>query len=251
MLLRRAAQLLLTLPLLLLGSGATFADIKTVQLHVVDFPPYIIVPDTQDGITGMDIDIVQAAFAAADLDAHFSSTPWKRIIKSMERGTILGTVSCSRRPERLEYMLFSDEVTSTNRVAVSRSEVDTSAIQTLDDLQNFSVVSIEGWGMEQQLTAENIPHETTSTYEGAMMAMRYRNIDILYAAEYPSLYYARKLGIHRDIKITPIRSEPVTPLYLCISKTYPESRAIMDRFNAGLRQIKQDGTYQAIRAKYL
>lgn len=251
MFLRRVVQLLLTLPILLLGSSAAYSESELVQLHVVDFPPYIIVSDSQVGITGMDIDIVQAAFAATGAEVNFSSTPWKRIIKSMERGTILGTVSCSRRPERLSYMLFSDEVTSTNRVAVSRTEIETSTIQSLNDLKNYSVVSIDGWGMEQQLTAENIPHETTSTYEGAMMAMRYRNIDIFYAAEYPSLYYARKLGIHRDIKITPIHSEPVTPLYLCMSKTYPNSREIMDRFNAGLQKIKQDGTYQAIRAKYL
>lgn len=250
MLLRQLASLLVTL-LCLLSSHSYAADNEPLELYVVDFPPYIIVPDNQQDISGMDIEIIRAAFNAIDVQVNFTVMPWKRITKSMERGAILGSVSCSRRPERNAYMLFSDEVTSTSRVAISRNEIDTSSIQTLDDLRSFSIISIEGWAMEQQLVAENIPHETTPTYEGAMMAMRHRNIDLLYAPEYPSLYYARKLGIHRDIKVTPIRSEPSTPLYLCMSKTYPESRGIMDRFNTGLQQIKQNGTYQAIRAKYL
>ena len=243
----------LTLTLLTLYSTfatVSWADDSTLQFYVVDFPPYIIAPDEGD-IHGIGIETTQAAFAKVGIETTFSLLPWKRIMKSMEHGSALGTVSCSRRPERSHYMLFSDELTISTRVAVSRKEIDTSGIQDLQDLRNYSVVSVEDWGMEQQLTAEAIPHEVTPTLESGIVAIRYRNIDILYASAYPSLHYAKNLGVRKDIKITPIASEPSVPLYLCLSKQYPESRTILEKFNTGLRMIKQDGTYQAIRAKYL
>lgn len=232
-------------------SISTHAEDAKLTFPVVNYPPYIIISDDGESISGIDIEITKKAFAMVGIDVDFSYLPWKRIVKSMQLGLIPGTVSCSRRPSRIPYMLFSDELTSTSRIVLSRKELDTSSIHSIRDLANFSVVSVDGWGMEQQLIALGIPHTTAPDIEGGLKAVRYRNIDLLYMAEYPALYQAKKLGIRKDVKVTPIVTEPVLPLYLCLSKQYPESQELLLKFNQGLQQIKANGTYQAIRAKYL
>lgn len=235
----------------LLLSRSAIAEAESLTLSVVDYPPYLIVDEDGKSATGMDIEITRAAFAAVGIKAEFDVLPWKRIVKSMQLGLIPGTLSCSKRPDRLSYMRFSDELSHVNRVAISRNEFDSSSINTIDDLSRFSIITVDGWGMQQQLVKLNIAHQTTPDLESAIKAIRYRDIDILYVAEFPALYYARKLGVRNDLKVRYIGTEPKLPLYLCLSKDYPGSEAILEKFNKGLQQIRENGVYSEIQSKYL
>jgi len=241
----------LLFPLCLVISLSAAAEVEPLTFSVVDYPPYLIVSDDGTSATGMDVEITQAAFSAVGIKADVNVLPWKRIVKLMELGSIPGTLSCSKRADRLPYMLFSDELSYVNRVAISRNDFDAGSINTIDDLSRFSVVTVDGWGMQKQLVKHNIVHQTTPDLEGAIKAIRYRDIDILYVAEFPALHYAKKFGVHQDLKVKYIGTEPKLPLHLCVSKKYPNSQEIVDKFNNGLHKIKSDGTYLEIQSKYL
>lgn len=224
---------------------------QTVTIPVVNFPPYIIISPMENTISGMDIRIVREAFAQRNIETKFVSRPWLSIMQGMQSGSTLGTVSCSRRPERASFMLFSNELGTTSRAVISRADLDTHDIESVYDLTDYNVVSVKGWDMEQQLLSLNIPHRQISSMSEGLNDIVNGKSDLFYVSDYPAMYQARLQGIHKQLKVTNIVSEPLVPLHVCFSKQHPEARTLMQEFNEGLQTIKRNGIYQAIRNEYL
>ena len=238
-------------PLLCLGLYSMFSQAESIEFSVVDYPPYILVDDTTNSISGLDVEIVQAAFADQGVDVSFKTVPWKRIIKSMELGLIPGTVSCTKRPNRTDYMLFSEPLSIESRAVVSKTTLDTTSIYEFDDLAAYSLVAIDGWGMQKRLVQQRIPHQASPDLESALNAVRYRNVDLLYMAEYPARYAIKNLGAEQQLKVTLMAGEETLPLHLCVSREYPNAEHIIQTVNAGLEKISANGTLDEIRRKYL
>ncbi|MCO4785622.1 transporter substrate-binding domain-containing protein [Marinomonas atlantica] len=224
---------------------------QTVTLPVINFPPYIMISESDNSISGMDIRVVKAAFKAVGIQTIFEKKPWQSIVQNLQEGNVLGTVTCSRRPERAPFMFFSDELSTTSRAVISRVELDTHGIESVYDLADYQTISVEGWDMEQQLLSLNIPHQLAQNIAQGLNSVVSGEADLFYVSDYPALYQARILGIHKRLKVTNIVSEPLVPLHVCFSKHYPESRERLQEFNKGLQIIKRNGTYQAIRDEYL
>ncbi|SBS32799.1 Bacterial extracellular solute-binding proteins, family 3 [Marinomonas aquimarina] len=224
---------------------------QSVTFPVINYPPYIITSTADNTVSGMDIRIVREAFAQRNIDAQFVARPWQDIMQGMQTGHTLGTVSCSRRPERVSFMLFSDELGTTSRAVISRTDLDTYNIESVYDLADYRVVAVKGWDMEQQLQERKIPHQQMSSLSEGLTAVVNGDSDLFYVSDYPAMYQARQQGIHKQLKVTSIVSEPLVPLHVCFSKQHPEARSLMQEFNKGLQAIKRNGVYQTIRNEYL
>lgn len=241
------------LSLTLLLSCFAWSQSEAVTLYAMDYPPYLIVSEDEQNqeVSGMDAEIIRAAFAAVDVDVHYQVQAWNSILTGMERGQMLGTASCTRRPERLPYMFYSDEVSTTSQVFISRRELDISAVRSLEELQQYNIVSVANWAPQKLMEQLGIHHQIAATLDDALLQIEDGSADVLYIAEYPALAQAKKLGIHSHIKATSLASQPLNTQHLCVSRQYPHARTVVEQFNLGLREIKRNGTYQAIRNRYL
>ncbi|WP_425642850.1 substrate-binding periplasmic protein [Marinomonas gallaica] len=240
----------LMIPLMLSFSGLVKAN-DVYTFYIVDYPPYIMAPNNDSTIHGIDIEVVKAAFDSQGVDVTFERLPWKRIIKSMQEGRIAGTVSCSKEKARDDYMLFSAPISYASRVVVSKKSLDTGTIRKITDLSRYSVVAVKGWGMQKELINGGVEHQVAPDLDSALKAVRYRNVDVLYMAEYPALYNVKKLKMQSEIKISPLLDEKSLPLYLCISQQYPNSERLKFEMDNGLRTIKANGLYDSIVSEYL
>lgn len=217
--------------------------------YAVNYPPYLLVND-RNQVSGMDVDVVSAAFDVVGQPVEFDVLPWKRIMKLMKNGEIAGSMSCSQRKSRLEYMLFSEPVSITRQAAITHKEMDTSSIHKLADLKRYSVTTIQGWGSETKLIKQGIPHTVTKDLRSSLVSVLYRGVDVFYGPEFPTRYRAKNMGEKPHIKATYLEDIPSHNLHLCVSKAYPNSAEIVRSFNQGLAVIKQNGTYQRIQDKY-
>ncbi|WP_299197142.1 transporter substrate-binding domain-containing protein [uncultured Amphritea sp.] len=220
-----------------------------VKLYTVEFPPYTII-GPQNAISGIDVEVVKAAFAAVGIEATISEAPWKRIVKNMEHGKIAGTLSCAKNPTREAFMLFSDPTSENNRVAITAKDFDTRKLIKFADLHHYQVISVTEWGVEQQLTQHDVNHSTTPDVDSGIRSVVYRNVDVFYSGELTTLYHARELGLQNKIKSHRLNDIKSTPLHLCLSKQYPGNEALLDQFNAGLNKIKTSGEFDAIYKQY-
>lgn len=236
--------------LILLFSGVVRAN-DVYTFYVVDYPPYIMASNDDLTIHGIDVEVVKAAFNSQEVKVIFERLPWKRIIRSMQEGRIAGTVSCSKRELRGSFMYFSDPISHVRRAILSKNNLDTGNIRTLSDLNRYSVVTVSSWGMQKELVNSDIKHRSSPDLVSALKAVLYRNMDILYMAEYPALYYLKKLGMQTELKVSELQGEKPLPLHLCISQKFPNSERLKVAMNKGLRAIKANGLYDSIVSKYL
>ena len=235
--------------LLTLLNGFATADDNTIELFIVDFPPYTII-DPQNTITGIDVEVTQAAFAAVGIKAIVSSAPWKRIIKNMQHGNIAGTITCSKQPERDSFILFSQPLSEDNHVAFTRKSFAAETLSTLSDLNNYQVTTVGAWGVEQELSDSGIDHTTTPDTDSGIRSIVFRNIDVFYNSELPTLYRARQLDLRNEIQSHRFNDKDSTPFHLCLSKHFPGNQKRIKQFNTGLEKIKNSGEFDAIYKRY-
>ncbi|UGA57687.1 substrate-binding periplasmic protein [Vibrio sp. VB16] len=217
--------------------------------YVVNYPPYMIINDKNE-ISGMDVDVVSAAFKESGQLVDFETLPWKRIMKSMQAGEIAGGLSCSKRKGRESYMLFSEYISETRQAAITLKSMDTSQIKHLDNFKNYSVTTVSSWGTANQLRMNKIDYVNSNDIRSGLVNVLHRGVDILYGPEIPAMHDAKNMGEVDNIKATYLEDVTSNKLHLCISKGYPHSDDILDEFNRGLKIIKQNGTYKDIQAKY-
>lgn len=246
--LRKFRAYLLSL-LLIPVAGFTSAD-QAVELYAVDYPPYMMIDD-QGNINGIDVDVTVAAFRAVGVPVTITTAPWKRVLKNIQHGRIAGALSCSKRPDRESFITYSDPVSEANQVMITNRKTTLPAKMNFTDLTPFSVVVIEGWGVQKELDREGIPHDTVPDIESGLNAVVFRDVDIFYNGELTSLYQARQSGLHKQIRTQRFQGKPSTPFHLCLSKGFPGTAELVEKFNQGLKMIHSSGEYQQIYNRYL
>ncbi|WP_067869213.1 substrate-binding periplasmic protein [Neptuniibacter marinus] len=225
-------------------------QVEPITLYTVNYPPYSII--RSDGaFEGVDVDVVRAAFLAVGINIHFKTAPWKRILKNIQHGYILASITCSKRPDRSAYIKYSDPISVANQVAVMASASDASALVKFSDLNKFEVTVVDGWGIEKELTDSGIEHTTTPSISSGINAVLNRGVDVFYNGDAATLFVAKKLGVQDQIKIKHFVDREATLFHLCFSKKNHNTEYLVHQFNKGLKVIKKNGTYQAIYEKYL
>lgn len=237
------------LVLLLISSGLR-ADQETLELYVVHYPPYeIINPD--GSISGIDVDVAKAAFAEVGINVVVKTEPWNRILKNIEYGRIAGSITCSKRAGREVYVDYSDPISEVNQVAFSAKERNIDSLRKFQQMQDYSVTVVDGWGIQKELIHADIHHFPTKNVSSGINAILYRNVDIFYNAYLTTMYEAHQLGLYDKIEATFFEDRAGTKFHLCLSKTYPGIDGYIDRFNKGLQRVKEKGIYHEIYQRYL
>ncbi|USD67331.1 transporter substrate-binding domain-containing protein [Vibrio sp. SCSIO 43136] len=229
-------------------SGLVSAQ-EPLTFYVVHYPPYMIV-NSDNEISGMDVEVVAAAFQESGQEVKFDVLPWKRVMKLMQVGEVAGGLSCSKRKGREKYMLFSEYISTTRQTAITRKETQTEPINNLNDLAGYSVTTIAGWGATNKLEAHGIEYLPSKDMRSALVSVLHRGVDVFYGPEIPTMHIAKKMQSQENLKVTYIEDVASISLHLCVSKPYPNSEQIVTSFNRGLQAIKQNGTYETIQRKY-
>ncbi|VXC85058.1 ABC transporter permease [Pseudomonas sp. 8Z] len=231
---------MLVLCLALLGS----AEAATVRIGAEDdWYPYTALRDGQ--IKGMSADIVRAAFKASGTDFELVPYPYSRCMELARNGGLAGcfntTPDHSIRQQFLlpEEMLFSDDILLWGRAG-------TAAVNDLDDIAGRRVAVTIGYTYGEYF--DNYPDllriPVRRDINSFLMLQRNR-VDYVIAfrgtteallREHPELagQFAPLATIHRP------------QLYLTFSRLYPQATELAHQFDAGMRQIRHNGTYQRI-----
>ncbi|TDO98857.1 substrate-binding periplasmic protein [Marinomonas balearica] len=233
-------------------SSISFAGTPSlVTFYIVDYPPYLIESDKHGATSGMDVDIVRAAFREMNISATVKVMPWKRIIKSMKKGLIAGTISCSKRKDRIEYMLFSDPISQINQAAISATDKHIGNVSQVSDLAKYKVVGVEGWGVLNNLKKNGVPFHTTKNIENGITSILYRDVDVFFNGSETTKYQSKLMGVRDQLTFTPFVDSTATDLHLCISKPFTNSKELVTVFDQGLSRLKANGVYSSIRSRYL
>ena len=229
------------------ASTAAAADLGLLEsgkLQVASDIPYAPFEFTEPGSTeaiGFDVDLVKAIAATPGIgitDVEFIKQPFDTIIVSIAQGRFdMSASSFSITPERAKQIDFSDGYfTATQSVMVKTG----SDIQGIDDLEGRRI------GVQRGTTGADL----AATVKGAEV-LRYEIIDDAFNAlaagrvdavinDYAVSAYAAE---RRDDFEIVDRNPTVENYGLVFPKDNP---ALRDAFNAGLAEIRANGTYDEI-----
>lgn len=232
--------------LVLAGCSAKSDDAYIIATDTA-FPPFEYT-DEDNNFVGIDVDLMNAISEKQGFDIELQSIGFSSALTALETGAADGLIAgMSITDERKEKYDFSDpyfEVFVTMGVAID------SDINGLEDLKGLNVAIKDG--TTSAAFAESVKDEygfTVSYFEES--PVMYQEVVLGNSAaafeDEPILDYNIKFGDVQLRKVDSVRTNP-TPYGFAVLKG--ENKDLLDKFNAGLKQLKDDGTFDAIVEKY-
>lgn len=208
-----------------------------------------------DKLTGVLVDILTEAFRRADYPIKIKLMPWIRCLEDTRSGKIDGVFSAFRFPERETYLTFTDVPIITQVEAFFvRKNSDIQFDGNLEKLQNEKIGIIRGTsygvGIDKVVSDGTWRHVQKANSIGSMLAMLIeKRFDLMPSYRHVVLNAAKEAGVIDQIKeLSPSVVE--VPSYLAFSRKRDYTEIIV-AFNAAMKEMKKDKTFDAITEKYL
>lgn len=243
--------LILTLVITGCASKETGADHASDDVVVVgtdaQFPPF----EKQEGdgsITGFDADVLAAVAKAGGFKADLQHTGWDPMFDGIDRGKLdAGIAAIAINDERKQKYDFTDSYFEATQVILVPAD---SAIQSLSELKGKNI------GVQSATTGEMVVQDAFGkTYQGikgfddlpsAVEDLKLGRLDAVVADNAVVMEYVKKLGSDK-FKIVEDPSIAKEQYGIIVKKGNKE---LLDKLNAGLKKIREDGTYDKIYEKY-
>lgn len=212
------------------------------------WPPMEFIDTDTNEIVGFSIDLLKAIAEKEGFEVKFLNTAWDGIFAGLLIGDYDGiSSSVTITAEREKSMLFSDPYFEAGQILAVRRE-DAASITGLQDLRNKEVGAQIG---TTGATAVEKSGAILKTYQ-----------DLGPAAE--ELANGTLAGIVADTPLVAnylLKNKKYKNLFVTVGEqmtneeygfAFPlESTVFRDRINAGLKKVKEDGTYDALYTKWI
>lgn len=210
------------------------------------YPPYEM-RESEKGLRGFDLEVVEEIFKRMGYRTDTRINSWKRVLRAARSGKIAGVITCAYRPERAEYMIFSDPISTFTNGFFMRKDYQGHVPNDLDEIQDGSVASVAGYESLQALRELNPKAQAVPTAETGLKMLMAKRFDFLYIGKEATQYLARRTGYADKITFHPITEKH---FHFCFSRKWPDVDNLIVPFNKTLLEIQNDGTFEKIHSRY-
>jgi len=232
--------------LLAVGLSGPVAARSSIDIVTEHYPPYEM-QHPVNGLRGFDYEVAVEAFRRMGYEPDIRFLPWKRALNEAESGTTAGVLTCAFETDRARYMLFSDPISSFTDGLFTRRHHAGPPIEQISDVIGLPVASMAGY--ESLSVLQNIgadPVEVPDTLDGLNM-LRAARFDYLHAGREMTEFMIKENGFSEEFEFISLDRRD---FHFCFSKAYPGVEELVSAFNEELAQLRDDGTYEAIHARY-
>nr|WP_321513535.1 transporter substrate-binding domain-containing protein [uncultured Pseudodesulfovibrio sp.] len=222
---------------------------ETVVLVSNEYVPYV---NTSARTQGFLSEVVIAAFAEVGVEARVEFRPWRRCAMLVETGEVLGAFPYAVTERREEYAWFSDQIWICRNVFFYlKGRMADFDYTRLEDLRNMRIAGTSGNYYEDifkeaRLKVDYAPGEASGIRKiWEMRSDLFAEDELVGWNLISQLFPGRKSMFGSTPTPWNMNSQ-----HVMISKKYPESEALMKRFNHGLENIRINGVYAGILSRY-
>ncbi len=237
-------------------NSSAFAECK-VTVGWESWEPYQF-KNSSGVLSGVDIDIIKAAFEESGCKVEFKEMPWKRQLVSVEDGSLNIAPGASILPERQKYANFSQAYRDESfALFFVKGGNDKYKISKLEDLitYNIKIGTVRGffYGKKFEDAMKN-PKFKAMVEEADDDEMNIKKID---GGRIQALIIDPFVGIGQMKKmnvISKVERNPLTLVSGTIHVMFSKKSVTPDTikaFNDGLQKIKKSGKLNQIISKYL
>jgi polar amino acid transport system substrate-binding protein len=194
--------------------------------------------------------VCQPLLKRSGYESNVFFVPWSRALKGTENGTYQVNAAVWHTDERAAYMLYSDPYATNKLIFVSRSDTP---------FHYTGSASLRGKriGIGQDyaypadiLKAPDVRFDEVIDDEQNLRKLFSGRIDLTLGDELNLRLSARKLKQARDVFYFDTTALDAKPLYITVSKAYPQAGKLLDDLNRELARMKNDGSFTALLKKH-
>lgn len=199
---------------------------------------------------GFSVELCKILLKRSGYESNVFFVPWSRALKGTEHGTYQVNAAVWYTAERTGYMLYSDPYAVNKLVFVSRSDKPFRYTGTAS-LRGKSIGIGQDYAYPTEiLRAADVRFDEAIDDEQNLRKLFSGRIDLTLGDEINLRYSARKLKQSRDVFFFDSTALDEKPLYITVSKTYPQASKLLDDINRELARMKTDGSFAALLKKH-
>lgn len=227
---------------------ALFVFAENITVVTEEYPPYNYSDNKK--ITGISTDVVEEVLRRAKLEYSVRIYPWSRAYKTARMEPNVLIYSIGRSQER-ESMFKWVGVIAPYDVYLFRLKSKTNIkASILSDLKAYNIGAVRDDVRAQYLQKEGIKLDLVSDDILNLKKLFAERIDMFPMDEMAMITLCRKNGYNVNKLEKVIKLEKISSgLYMAFSKQTDDG--IVNKCKYELEEIKKDGTYNKINAKYL
>ncbi|OQX19881.1 MAG: hypothetical protein BWK80_36320 [Desulfobacteraceae bacterium IS3] len=212
-----------------------------------EWPPFAITENGQ--ITGIHTEIVREFCKRNGIEADIRIVPWKRALEEVKEGTAAGIFSAKKTEERTQFLFYPSEILDVENVAIMALKGKGIKAAGLDDLKDKTFGVVRGYVYCAEFdNYTGLKKDESTDEEMLVKKLANQRTELAVGDEKALLFIGKKLGIQLETVL--IVNE--VPNYLAFSKALGEKgKALAEKFDQTIRQMRQEGVITKINDKYL
>ncbi|WP_245609288.1 substrate-binding periplasmic protein [Vibrio pacinii] len=224
-----------------------------MQLVTLDYPPYI--EHREDQLRGVAVELVETIFAELEQPITIEVMPWARALNSIEYGRADAIFTVFKNPTRERFADYSQQVLFTQNISLvarADAEIHSDDFITSDvSMLAICVVNQVSYGVRFDKLLMDESFRQVFKRNGAEECahlVRAGRADLWVNNDFG----ARSIMVTEHLeKVLKVLSPPIeaTSSYIAFSKRRQQQK-LRDQFDQVLRQMKQDGRYEALIDNY-
>lgn len=227
---------------------AAMAEDKVVRIATLDWEPYI--GQKLDG-NGFVAEIIREAFKRSGYELQLDFYPWARVVKLASEGKYDGYAPEYYSEEIKQHSVFSDPFKGGPLGFFKRKDEDIN-YSNLEDLKPYRIGVVRGYVNTAEFDAADYLEKDEAVDDLTnLRKLLKKRINLAVMDKYVGAYLLKQ-NMPDEAGDLVFLEPPlkVLDLYVCFSLKAPEYEAKLKAFNEGLKQIKDDGTFDAILKKH-
>ncbi len=205
--------------------------------------------DSDGNLTGFDIDLVNAIGEKTNMTIEWKDMPFDSLIGSMEAGdTKIVAAAVGPTKERAKSVDFSDIYYTGSQSIISKED---NPFSTFEELSGKNIAVLEGAQSDLIASGETTDYgevkdakvKRFKTASSASMELKNGGADAVIIDTIMAELFCKQTDGLTSVKVDGTEEDTV----LCIEKG---NTALVERVNAGLKALQEDGTYDELYAQY-
>lgn len=241
-------KLVCALSLVLQMMAAASAS-ETVRLAVGEWAPYTSDTDPEGKMLEK---VTRQAFALEGIHVEYAYFPWQRSYLLAANGDFDGTMPWNKTDARLKDFYFPKTSLLKDENVFFHLKTVPFDWATLEDLKRYRVGVTIGFKEEAIYKSKGIPADMVNSEELNFRKMRVGRIDVYQTSKRVGYVTLKKTFGHQDASLFTHHPKIVSEseFFILFSKATQRGQYLADRFDAGLKKLKANGTYDKILAEF-
>ena len=201
---------------------------------------------------GFTSEIIREASNAAGLKVSIQFAPWSRCEAAVKHGKAFAGFPYSANDSRLEFAFFSQPIAKSRTVFFyNTNKLEDFRYSSLDELKLHIIGGVRGYYYEPRFKKMELSVDYSDNEDDALKKLFWGRVTLMPPNELVGWEKIRKLFPEQIGSFSASKAAlDEQDLNLMVSRKYPDSAALLQRFNEGLNFILNNGVYKKILEKH-